>query len=199
MSIPAPANCCRPVRSSTCCHSCAPSIRVAPISRSLPSASASGRRVTAARPSTMPSTRRTSSRSRRRSSPIAGRAHRRPAVRRYRHARTVGSRADHGDRGADRQRRENDDRCQRGFYTNASHLACHPWLQPVADARAGRRDRHHAVAQPAARRWPQVECATWRTGRCRDDRVDRAHGQRSADKRARERPPHSVRARPRSG
>ena len=49
-------------------------------------------------------------------------------------------------------------------------------------ARHGRRDRRHAVAQPARRRRLQVQPAARRAGRHRRDRLDRARGERSCSR-----------------
>ena len=82
-------------------------------------------------------------------------------------------------------------RRHRGRDADAGHLARDPHPQPGRQPRAqpaGRRDRRHAVAQPARRRRLQVQPAARRAGRHRRHRLDRAGRERAARARAGRRP-----------
>ena len=104
------------------------------------------------------------------------------------------------DRGAGRERRHGAGRRGRRLHPDAGGVARDPARQRRPDdrARAGRRHRGHAVAQPAARRRLQVQPAARRPGRHRRHRLDRRRGRTSCSgRRPGRRPPHPVR--PRAG
>jgi hypothetical protein len=56
-----------------------------------------------------------------------------------------------------------------------------------------RRYRHHAVPQPAAKRWLQIQPDQWRPGRYPHHQVDRSQGQRAAGQQAGRRQAHQLR------
>ena len=69
-----------------------------------------------------------------------------------------------------------------GYTPTPVDLARHPDLQQGPQQRAGRRRRHHAVAQ-SARGWRlQIQSAQWRSGRHRRHRLDRARRQRACSR-----------------
>ena len=96
--------------------------------------------------------------------------------------------------GARRRRRR---RRRRRLHADAGDLARDPHAQPRRQPRAppARRDRRHAVAQPARRRRLQVQPAARRAGRHRRHRLDRARGQRLLEDGLRRRRRASVRRR----
>ena len=108
-------------------------------------------------------------RDQRRGLPLPRRAgDRRPAVPRPRHARPVRARVPHDRRGARRARGRRRRRRRRRLHADAGDLARDPDAQPRREPGAparGRRDRRHAVAQPARRRRLQVQPAARRARR----------------------------------
>ena len=70
-----------------------------------------------------------------------------------------------------------------GYTPTPVDLARHPDAQPRPHDRAGRRHRHHAVAQPARGRRLQVQPAERRPGRHGDHALDRGPGERAAGER----------------
>ena len=73
----------------------------------------------------------------------------------------------------------------RGYTPTPVDLARDPALQPRPHAGTGRRDRHHAVAQPARGRRLQVQPAQRRPGRHRRHRWIERRGERAARRRPR--------------
>ena len=66
------------------------------------------------------------------------------------------------------------------LHADAGSQPRHPDVQPWSRPRSGRRDRRHAVTQPAPRRRVQVQPAQWRTCRHRGHRGDRQTRQRDS-------------------
>ncbi len=108
---------------------------------------------------------------------------RRAAADRPGHPRAVRAGLADSGGGAARRRRDRAGRRARRLHSDARGVARHPAAQPRGQARPGRRDRRHAVAQPTARRWLQVQPAPRRTRRLRRDRLDPGPGQRAARRR----------------
>lgn len=68
----------------------------------------------------------------------------------------------------------------RRIHAHPGRIPRHSLLQPWPPAGPGRRHRHHPVAQPAAKRWLQVQPAQWWPCRQRRDQMGRGQGQRVA-------------------
>ena len=113
---------------------------------------------------------------------------RRAAVHRPRHPRALRTRLGQRAGGAGGQRRHGPGR--RGRSVHPTPAVSHAILTANREGRRSRRrDRRHAVAQPAAGRRVQVQPAGRRPGRHRRHRLDRRPGQRAAPRRAQRRPP----------
>ena len=81
------------------------------------------------------------------------------------HARPLRPGPADGARGPGGRRRRDDPPARRRRHADAGDLARDPRLQPRPHRAPGRRDRDHAVAQPARRRRLQVQPAQRRAGR----------------------------------
>ena len=104
---------------------------------------------------------------------------RRSAVHRPRHARAVRARLADGPRGAGGERGRRPGRRPRRVHADARGVARDPRREPrpTAAGRPRRRDRRHAVAQPARGRRLQVQPAQRRPGRHRRDALDPGRGE----------------------
>ena len=124
---------------------------------------------------------------------------RRAAVHRPRHPRAVRAGDRDCARGAGRARRRDPGRRRRRLHADPGHLARDPRPQPRSTRAPGRRDRRHAVAQPARGRRLQVQPAQRRPGRHRRHDLDPGRGERAPRSRPRRRPTGPPRAGPRPG